>query len=692
MEATMSREPTARVVRAAWLAALAGCVTTARGAPTAMSAAGVAIAIAVVGAASLALPEGERRRRLPKTLLGAFVAALVVAAAAFATGHVRPLQKPWITLFGIPLAIAASAFDGPLVPRRRPLALLWIVSLAIGVVSAEPWATPTAALFFAIAAAVGVADAAFSTARAARLAEVAPPRHALRRALLLSAVAALLVVGGAYATLESLRPVPRLLHEPESKPTAPPDLLERENPEPAPTRARDLGMALVRAEVAEGEAPALPRPLYLRRRVLDEVRNEGGFVRLAARSGAAGEIADDADGHVDRRIPWRDADPRATEQEALLFQVTILDEAQAELLLVTGTQWLEGDRIAVAADGSVRLPDRRSGVLTYHDAASPARAFARLDPPTTRRADPAAGALPDGFDGRELLRGFLRRATEGAQSDFERAARIADFLRQEGELDPFRQCSRWIDFLGGPRPSGRPIHFAQAAALLARLAGLPARVVLGYRVDDFEPEHRTWQVRSSQSWPWVEIAFEGAGWIEFDPTPERLAPPRDGRAGGRAGLAANDVGLAGEVSQTAAQTRPWWIGLGLLVAVACFLLFPNVQMRATRIGMRRMPAGVSGPARRAWRFWQELIDLCQRFDLRASAALTATEFAAQVILAAPSESDAISGLLGVYHRCRFGGGDLAGDEERRAKALLARLPQSLSRRREQERARLRNRR
>lgn len=255
-----------------------------------------------------------------------------------------------------------------------------------------------------------------------------------------------------------------------------------------------------------------------------------------------------------------------------------------------------------------------------------------------------------------------------------------------------RQCERWVDFLGAPRPSGRPIHFAQACAVLARLAGFPARVVLGYRVDDYDPERHAWQVRASQSWPWVEIGFEGAGWIDFDPTPARLAQPRDARFGDRSSLGAGAVGLAGEASQASSQMRPWWIGLGLLVAVAAFLLFPNVQMRATRIGMRRTPIGVSGPARRAWRYWQELIDLCERFQLRASPALTATEFAEQVTLSAPAEADAITRLLGVYHRCRFGSAELAADEERHARALLSRLPQTLSQRREQERARLRNRR
>jgi transglutaminase-like putative cysteine protease len=689
----VSPEPVGRVLRVAWLAALAGCVLTTRGLPTAASAAAVALAVAVVAAALQIPTEDEPRRRPPRAVFFAIGVALAVAAAALAAGLVRPLQKPWITLFGIPLAVAVSAFAGPLVPRRRGLALLWIVALAVGVVSTEPWSSPAGSLLFGLAALIGVGDAAFSTARAAQLEGVAPSPSSLRRALLLSAVAALLVVGGSVATYESLRPVPRLLHEREEESVAPPDRFAREPTEPAPRPQRDVALALVRAEGDAPDSGALPRPLYLRRRVLDQVRVENDFVWLSTRSGASSELGDAADGATDHRVAWPDADPRARADEPIVFKITLLNGALDELLLVAGTRWLEGDAFTVAADGAIRRLEKGAGSFTYGDAAAPARAFARVDPPTTARVDALQSELPASFDGRELMRELLVRATEGAADDFERANRIVALFRDGGVVDPLRQCDRWIDLLGAPQPRGRPIHFAQACALLARLSGMPARVVLGYRVDDFDPERRRWQVRSSQAWPWVEIGFDGAGWIDYDPTPDRLAPPRAAQSGTHAaGGGPADLGSMRAVRQSMAQTRPWWLGLGLLVAVACFLLFPNVQMKATRIGMRRTPQGVSGPARRAWRYWQELLDLCQRFELRASPALTATEFASQVTHAAPSESDAIARLLAVYHRCRFGGGDLAADDERQAKALLARLPQTLAQRRELERGRLRNRR
>ena len=55
-------------------------------------------------------------------------------------------------------------------------------------------------------------------------------------------------------------------------------------------------------------------------------------------------------------------------------------------------------------------------------------------------------------------------------------------------------------------------------ALMARQAGYPARVVLG-----FYPEHYskgTLEVKGTMAHAWVEVNFDG-DWVAFDPTPPR---------------------------------------------------------------------------------------------------------------------------------------------------------------------------
>ncbi len=66
-------------------------------------------------------------------------------------------------------------------------------------------------------------------------------------------------------------------------------------------------------------------------------------------------------------------------------------------------------------------------------------------------------------------------------------------------------------------------YYATTMAVLARAAGLPARVVLGYIGGVFDPELGRFAVRERDAHAWTEIYFPEYGWIEFEPTAGR--PP-----------------------------------------------------------------------------------------------------------------------------------------------------------------------
>jgi len=707
-------DPAARLLRTTWLAALGGCVVTKYGAPTVASALAIAAAIAAVPIALRFGPErdgAEGLPRLARTAVAGIGAALAAAALAWTQGAVRPLQTPWLTLFGIPFAFAAADFDGPALPRRRGAALFLCVSLAVGVAAAQVWSTPAGALLLALAAAAAVADAAWSTARAARLKTVAPPAWATRRALLVAAIVALASVAASVASFELLQRVPRLLSRPDP-PTAPvEDRLARQTGG-APRLDPDRTLALVHA-ADDGPATAqLPQPLYLRESLREELHEQGGFVWLAPRSGPARTLADRDDGAIDRRVPWPEADRRATKGETIDFQVTLLERAPARgadgneaserpRLVVAGTRWLEGESLELSADGALRGPPASGGGsasgLTYHDLAAPERALGRIPSPplAPRPREPDAGPLfevPPDFDGRALALDLATRASAGASDPLDQAARIAAWFRDHGQVDPGHALERWFDFFAAPAPRGRPEHFAQACALALRLADLPARVVVGYRAATFDAEHRRWRVRAADRHAWVEVGFAEDVWIALDPTPDHQTPrpPAAERLAEEFGQRLTEATSLRSVQQSIAQARPWWIGLALLVAVAVFLAFPTIRLAVDPTGRGRPPDGVHGPARRAWRYWRELEELCGRFDVAALPTQTATEFATRVNAAVPDESGALARLLSVYHSCRFGGAELAADDERQAKALLVRLPAALQRHRERARALRRN--
>jgi hypothetical protein len=78
-------------------------------------------------------------------------------------------------------------------------------------------------------------------------------------------------------------------------------------------------------------------------------------------------------------------------------------------------------------------------------------------------------------------------------------------------------------FLFGRARPGRPARHIGAVrasfALLARLTGLPSRVVVGFDV----PASGTVTAADAIAWP--EVLFTDLGWVPFDPMPRAMTPP-----------------------------------------------------------------------------------------------------------------------------------------------------------------------
>ncbi len=103
------------------------------------------------------------------------------------------------------------------------------------------------------------------------------------------------------------------------------------------------------------------------------------------------------------------------------------------------------------------------------------------------------------------------------------------------------------DFLFGDL-TGHCVHFAHAACLLYRAAGVPSRVAAGYAVQaSFRGGGASLMVRSRDAHAWPEICLEGVGWMPLDITPEKsLVPPEE----------APDQGLQQMLGEMAMQDKP----------------------------------------------------------------------------------------------------------------------------------------
>jgi hypothetical protein len=87
-------------------------------------------------------------------------------------------------------------------------------------------------------------------------------------------------------------------------------------------------------------------------------------------------------------------------------------------------------------------------------------------------------------------------------------------------------ADRITTLLGGDLMVGDGEQYAAAMALMVREMGLPARVVLGFVPEPGAGDGPV-QVTGSDISAWVEVAFQGYGWVPFDATPPPEQTPQE---------------------------------------------------------------------------------------------------------------------------------------------------------------------
>ncbi|HXQ64132.1 MAG TPA: DUF3488 and transglutaminase-like domain-containing protein [Steroidobacteraceae bacterium] len=206
-----------------------------------------------------------------------------------------------------------------------------------------------------------------------------------------------------------------------------------------------------------------------------------------------------------------------TEREWLPGLDTVVDWPEAIVARGRSTQLAYFDR---------QLRDRRpvTNRLTYSLRSYPAATVM----PSALPRDLAVRdlALPPGRAprAREFAAG-LRRA---AGSDRAFIARVLANFREQPfsyTLEPAPLGAEPVDdFLFRTR-EGFCEHYASAFAVLARAAGIPARVVVGYQGGELNGYGDYLLVRQSSAHAWNEVWLTGSGWTRVDPT-AAVAPER----------------------------------------------------------------------------------------------------------------------------------------------------------------------
>ena len=192
-------------------------------------------------------------------------------------------------------------------------------------------------------------------------------------------------------------------------------------------------------------------------------------------------------------------------------------------------------------------------------------------------------------------------------------------------------------------------HYAGAMALMLRYLGIPARVAAGFTSGSYDAEERRWTVTDHEAHTWVEVWFNGWGWLPFDPTPGR------GRLSGTYTTASNAPDLSaigdlldraqGSVSGSSLGQRPQGLletfdgrdnpgdlgergpdpqrGQSLLRLLALLAALVVVAIAAAKITIRKTRYLTRDPRRIANACRRELVDFLrdQRVDVSPSTTL-----------------------------------------------------------------------
>ncbi len=413
----------------------------------------------------------------------------------------------------LPLAICwLAAATGAEIVLRAGRALLGLLPAVLALVAAlvligpnAPGSVPAMLAFIFVAA---VALAASRPSGGVRRAV----RHRLRAGVsallaVIIFVGAVIVVGPAIADLRSGDPV-----DPRKYVTPPQQRLDQVNPlgeiSGWAQRPNDV---LLRVESAA--------PQRIRLAVLDNYDGLAWTPSSAYRSA----------GSVLPTIAGASGPVQSVRQ-----RITVVGLNGLWLPAVDAPRQLTGVQASVDDTGCLVRPQGLQPGLTYTVTSEvrevPASQLVTADTPTTGEVA-ADLTVPAGTP--PTLVALAQAMTKQANTPYQRALLLERRLKSMYAFDPnaasghgFATLRFFLTAKNGKR--GTSEQFAASFALLARIIGLPTRVVVGFHAGN-NVGKGSWVIRSGDAFAWPEVYFSGAGWVAFDPTPTTSAtkPPQE---------------------------------------------------------------------------------------------------------------------------------------------------------------------
>jgi protein-glutamine gamma-glutamyltransferase len=191
------------------------------------------------------------------------------------------------------------------------------------------------------------------------------------------------------------------------------------------------------------------------------------------------------------------------------------------------------DEIAVDTSGGIRIGESLPAGTVY----SVISTRQTSDPDELRAAGTAVSA--DGLDYLQLpetiterTRALAYELTADASTDYDRVIAIRDHLLASYPYDffppPQAPNTDAVDQFLFVDQRGVCEQYVSAMIVLLRELGIPARFVVGYGSGEYNRFTGYYEVRANDAHAWVEVHFDGHGWVPFDPTPGWVGNPETG--------------------------------------------------------------------------------------------------------------------------------------------------------------------
>ncbi|AZI57660.1 transglutaminase domain-containing protein [Nakamurella antarctica] len=238
---------------------------------------------------------------------------------------------------------------------------------------------------------------------------------------------------------------------------------------------------------------------------------------------------------------------------------------------------------------------------------------------------------------------LARSVTASATSAFDKAFALTQYFTTPSngfqyslEVPSGSSGDALVDFLKNKQ--GYCEQYATAMTVMLRTVGIPARVAIGF-TQGTETAPGAYTISSHDAHAWVEVRFDKAGWVRFDPTPLGVA------TGGQQGFAEpaapseptptpsatpsqsgqDDTGRPSGITQTNTVTStqfdaggaatgspgrvPTWLWVGLLLVLALIGLGAAPSLLRRRRSRLRLQVAARGGADAAPAAWSEIEDL-----------------------------------------------------------------------------------